>query len=344
MRSTLFRAWWIALALGPALGIACSGGSSNDSASSPDAAVGTDGPGGPTGSEGGGAGGGGGGTPDGGGVPDGSLADGGGGNPDGSDGAVTYTPKALPGLVLWLEGSLGLVYNNVNYLVGWNDQSGNGNDATLAPGSDGLSSFNPTSRLPAPGYAFNEEDSMVIADAPSLQWGTGDFLVAAVALNNFNDPTGAGGNFLTYPDGRFTRCRYGEVYSKATGFSFGPAPVIAYNDWNTETFKTVGSVDGFTLLEGSWDAVTHLLVLRRHAGVVEFRRDGTVLGTMADAGAIDVSNVGTPVAIGGRAGKTFMAGAIMEIVAVKGTTSDADLATFESYIKTKYAGAIGQGL
>jgi hypothetical protein len=284
-------------------------------------------------------------------APEGSVASGGGtdggdggGHPDASDGASAYTPKALPGLVLWLEGSLGLVFNNVNYLVGWKDQSGNGNDATLAPGSDGLSNFAPTSALPAPGYEFNEEDSMIIADAPSLQWGRGDFLVAAVALDNFNDPTGAGGNFLTYPDGRFTRCRYGEVYSKATGLSFGPAPVIAYNDWNTQTWKTVGSVDGVTLLEGSWDATTHLLVLRRHAGVVEFRRDGTVLGTMPDAGAIDVSNVGTPVAIGGRAGKTFMAGAILEVVAVKGTTSDAELATFESYVKTKYAGALGRGL
>jgi hypothetical protein len=329
------------LALGPLLAFACSSSDSGDNnpSGTPDASVHADGQSSADSTAApydGGV------TTDGGGTVTDSGSDG--GDADASDGAVGYTPKTLTGLVLWLEGSHGLVFNQYNYLVGWKDQSGNGNDATLAPGSDGLSNFSGSSALPAPGYAFNEEDSMIIADAPSLQWGTGDFMVAAVALDNFNDPTGAGGDFLTYPDGRFTRSRYGEVYSKASGFNFGPAPVIAYNDWNTQTFKTVGCVDGTTILEGKWDAVTHLLLLRRHAGVVEFRRDGTVLGTMADAGAVDVSNVGAPVAIGGRAGKTFMAGAIMEVVAVKGATSDADLATFEGYIATKYASAIGKGL
>jgi hypothetical protein len=80
----------------------------------------------------------------------------------------------------------------------------------------------------------------------------------------------------------------------------------------------------------------HLLVLRRKGGIVEFRRDGAVLGTVPDAGGVDISNVGTPVALGGRPGLTFMAGAIFEVVAVKGETSDADLATFEAYAKNKY--------
>lgn len=67
--------------------------------------------------------------------------------------------------------------------------------------------------------------------------------------------------------------------------------------------------------------------------------NGAVASSLTgDAGArIDVSSVGTEVAIGGRPNLTNFVGGIWEIVAVKGTISDADLAAFETYAKTNYA-------
>lgn len=55
------------------------------------------------------------------------------------------------------------------------------------------------------------------------------------------------------------------------------------------------------------------------------------------AGApIDVSTVGTPVAIGGRPGLTNFVGSIWEMIAIKGAIGDSELAAFEAYAKSKY--------
>lgn len=65
----------------------------------------------------------------------------------------------------------------------WADQSGLGNDATVAVGS-GPPDRNTAGTSPRAGFGFHETEALVIADAPSLQWGTGDFLIETVAANN----------------------------------------------------------------------------------------------------------------------------------------------------------------
>lgn len=77
--------------------------------------------------------------------------------------------------------------------------------------------------------------------------------------------------------------------------------------------------------------------VRRKGNVLELRVDGAVVSTLADAGApVDVSAVGTKVAIGGRNGLTNFVGSIWEIVAAKGAVADSDVAAFEAYAKSKY--------
>ncbi len=324
MRTRFLFALFAVAAGAAGAAVACS--SSSDSSSGGDGGAGSDGA---TTGDGGGGGGG----DDGGGSGGDS---GGGGGDSGKDAGPSYTPLALPGVVLWLESSMGVTMSP-SFL--WADQSPLHNDATVAPG-DGAPDRN-TASPPSnghPGFGFHETEALVIADNASLQWGTGDFLVEVVASNNFNDPTPDGGTTFKYQDGNYTRRRYGETYSKLVG-AFGPGPVLVYNDWSNRTWATVGAVDGAnTLLRAPYDQNTkiHLLGLRRKAGVIELRVDGAVKDTQSDAGALDLSNVGTPVSIGGRANLTELVGGMWEVVAVKGATSDADLAAFENYAMSKY--------
>lgn len=310
---------WAAWALVTGLLVACGGDEGGAPGASP---VGEDGgPGGPPP------------TPTG--VPDGGgpQADGGGGG-DGGDGGPGYDVAALPGLVLWLDqASAGTSPTT------WSDKSGKGHDAKTGGGC-----ASPDRNAPVlkgiKALGFHETECFSIADHPDFQWGTGDFYVATVAHNNYNDPTGAGGTTFTYPDGRFTRRRFGEMFSKIPS-GFGPGPTVVFNDWTDRSYKWVGSVDVTQMVKtpapGRFAEPAHLVSFRRKGGVLELRIDGVVKSTMADAGApIDVSAVGTPVAIGGRPGLTNFVGGIWEVVAVKGSLDDAPMTALENHMKAKY--------
>jgi hypothetical protein len=305
---------------------ACSGGGSSD-ASGADAAGGADGPSSvgpdspnPTGPSG-----------DGGTTPLGA-GDGG----DAGDGGTTapgYDPHVLTGLALWLESTKDVTAPSGG-IIAWGDQSGNGNDALLAAGTQP-----PDFNIPgAAGIGFHGFSTLEIADAPSLQWGTGDFLVEVVASNNYNFLGSATvGTFWSWQDGSYKRYRYGEVYSKIAS-GFGPGPTIVANDWTDHSYKFIASIDDQDVLRTTEDTERHLLGLRRKGGVLELRKDGSAVVTRNDAtvGAADVSSPGTKVYIGGRPNLTHWVGGIWEVIAVKGTVDDAALAGLESYAKRKY--------
>lgn len=264
-----------------------------------------------------------------------SATDGGGGTTDGAP--PGYDVKSIAGLVLWLDSEKSVTLSPAAS-ARWDDLSGNGNHAVKAQ-SCGVPDRNAPVQNKHVSLGFHESECFAIPDGPSLQWGTGDFFVATVALNNYNKAAGDGGTTFTYQDGSYVRKRFGEVYSKIAS-GFGPGPTLVYNDWSDRTLKIVGSVDITQMLRTpySFGGPAHLIAFRRKGDVLELRVDGAVVSTLTgDAGApIDVSSVGAGVAIGGRPGLTNFVGGIWEIVAVKGTISDADLAAFETYAKTKY--------
>lgn len=247
-----------------------------------------------------------------------------------------YDVKSLPGLVLWLESETGVDLSQAS--TKWVDQSGNANDA-VRPSSCGRPDRNAETLNGHDALGFHEFECLEIPDAVSLQWGTGDFYVGAVARNFANTATSATtGTTFTYQDGSFLRKRFGEVYSKIPSL-FGPGPAIVFNDWTDRSRKIVGSLDSSQMVRvpNVYAEPAHLIGLRRKGTVIELRIDGTVASQVPDAGApIDVSTVGTPIAIGGRPGLTNFVGSIWEIVAIKGAVGDAELATFEAYAKSKY--------
>lgn len=246
-----------------------------------------------------------------------------------------YDVKSLPGLVLWLDSENGVDLSK--YPAKWTDQSAAGNHA-VQPNTCGKADRNAETLNAHKAVGFHETECFEIPDTASLQWGTGDFYVGVVARNNYNKAQGDGGTTFTYQDGSYVRRRYGEVYSKIASL-FGPGPTVVFNDWTDRSFKIVGSADLSQMAKtpSVFAEPAHLIGFRRKGGVLELRIDGVVKTSLSDAGApIDVSSVGTPVAIGGRAGLTNFVGSIWEVVAIKGASSDADLGAFEAYAIAKY--------
>lgn len=250
-----------------------------------------------------------------------------------------YDVKSLPGLVLWLEAQTGVDLGTAATAAKWSDQSGKGNDAVQQVGQCGKPDRNANMLNGHVGLGFHETECLQIADNATLQFGTGDFYIGAVARNYANTATSTDvGTVFKYQDGSYVRRRFGEVYSKIPT-SFGPGPAIVFNDWTDRSRKIVGTLDITEMVKtpNVYGEPGHLIGFRRKGGVLELRIDNNVKSTMSDAGApIDVSNAGTPIAIGGRPSLTELVGSIWEIVAIKGAVSDTDLAAFEAYAIAKY--------
>lgn len=240
-----------------------------------------------------------------------------------SDAPVAFTPKALPGLALWLEGGTGLD-TSASTVVKWHDQSGNKNDATPAKGSTG-----PVvgTLLSKPALQFNQDSSIEMLDSTSLQWGIGDFLLEIVAA--YANPI---------PDAGFA---YGEFYWKQTQSGAFPGIVLVGNSQLDRTGKVGIGLDSNTFIYSTGsnlnDGTPRLIAARRKGTTLEIRLGGAVVGTITNAGVgLDVSAVGSGVRIGGLLGSTTLKGAIAEVIAVKGPTSDGDLAALEGYAIKKY--------
>jgi hypothetical protein len=237
-----------------------------------------------------------------------------------------WSPANLAGLVLWLDAARGVTENGAT-VSAWADQSSAKNNASAAPkepavvnaGIGGL----PAMHFDGGGAYFS------ITDSASLQWATGDFLIEAVGRCG---PPGLG-----LLEG---------VYSKDLDFM---TPGIRLNVTlsGPDAGVAVAKISEAIFVQGgvshAFDMTPHRYVARRIGTMLQVSADGAVVGTV-DAGATtDTSAIGAPALVGTRAlvadaapSDQFWNGDIAEIVAVKGTTSDADALLLDTYLKQKY--------
>ncbi len=240
---------------------------------------------------------------------DGGGSDAGGSDAGGSDAGTSdagaWTPKQLPGLSLWLDNSVGVVVDPATpgRVARWLDQSGLDNTAE-AGGGDGVI------KMPAlaPGVAgknavvCDRQTYLSVANAPSLQFGTGDFGIVVV----------------------------GKAAPLASLFSKASALTLDVTAEATMRLRTTGAGGGLVLLAGTpTDAFT--ITVARGAAL------GLRVGAASSIGPVstaDVSAGTAPVMLcrGGLASYISLA----EVIVVKGPLGDADLIKTTAYLKAKF--------
>lgn len=249
--------------------------------------------------------------------------------PDGADAAVV-TPPSMAGIVLWLDGTRG-VQTSGDALTRWEDQSGLKNDA--APPATGSTApvFVANAIGAAPAVRFDGTSYLVIPDDASLQFGTGDFLIAVVARHTTPVNVGWG---------------YGLFYIKnelPSPFT-GPALLANTEERTTQLAAQIAYHQATieTAQSGFNDGQPRVLVLRRRASAgvasLEIRVNGaTAAITTGSAYAADISAPGRPVTLAGTPDMQNIVGDIAEVVAIKGAIPDSDVTALEGYLETKYS-------
>jgi hypothetical protein len=234
-------------------------------------------------------------------TPEGSSSDSTTGDAPANDGSSTFDVAALPGLVLWLDASKGVVAQGTNAVGTWKDQSPKGNDVTLFAGTSSLVASlihgYPAVALPPSSALRGPQGST------DFTWGTDDFLVEGVTIMGSGN-----GTLLTCANiGGF-------------GASLG---VLMSDAWASVGDGTLPAVQVQTM--SSIAAAPHVLGLRRTPGIVDLRVDGaSMTGTATTAANVH----GIPVIGGG-----VVAVAVAELIVVHGTTSPKDLAGPQGYLE-----------
>jgi hypothetical protein len=247
----------------------------------------------------------------------------------GADTAQPFTPAALGGrLVLWLDADRG--YDLVDGGVVWKDQSPEGNHAiqdtparqpqridggVLDAGNRGV-------------VRFAGNQYLSIADDTSLQWGAGDYAIFAVVRHTNNPSSGN---------------PYAIVYAKWIDTAPYTGPFVFANYPETVTSGYVSRVDDSREARtdgGLNDGVLRLVGTRKLGNDLELRINGTKQDQI-DAGGYDTaafSAFDASAVIGGRAAANFQAleGDIAELIAVKGSLSDAEQTNIEVYLKARH--------
>jgi hypothetical protein len=271
------------------------------------------------GGAGGGTGGGGGGT------------SGGGGTGGGGGGSSGFTPAAFGSrLVAWLDAARGIAGTPV---ASWADQSGAGNNATqtMAPSQPALTASG-INGLPAVSFD-GALTFLQIADSATTRWGAGDFALMVVARGAPNVAT----NAMLYNKSEAAAPYAGiNLFLNVTrGAASAKASLQLDADFHATTRDDFG------------DANPHVfggrLVTTGASALLEVRVDGARQGTLSLAGsAVNLDAPGRATIIGHNgysplSGFQAFKGDIAEVVAVKGTVSDAELANLEAYLMNKYA-------
>ncbi len=255
-----------------------------------------------------------------------------------------FDPMSVVGLVLWLDASRG-VTANAGSVSAWTDQTTNKNDAT-EPLPFRQPMLQASSIHGRPALHFNRlhdttnmtGDVLAIPDAPSLQWGRGDFYVVVVA--RFDNVTATDGA------GLFFGKSFGGTQNGKTVALLGGVPQQLNGGVNAEgiAFNTqVQPGDYVTIVRPYNNGTPHAFAMQRVGALLDLRIDGASVATSASSG-VDVSNVGG----GLGAGKVFIGadydatglrlnGDIAEIIAVKGALGANDRMGLEVYVKEKYA-------
>jgi len=252
--------------------------------------------------------------------------------------AAEWSPKDLPGLAVWLDSTVGAMFDVNTKLTSWADQSGNGNNATIKPPCIGparaANSLNGHDTLAFTGSGAVGA-CVTIADATSLQFGTNDFAIFVVA------------RYTNVPNVLFSSTSTANLWEKylpeqkPPGNPFVGVRLIAntlsdsklriqqnnFSDPWTESATASLNDNVFRRLGGTRRGVT-----------MEVWIDGASDGSVALASSLDVSQPGQSASIGGDPVQniSWLQGNIAEVVAVKGTLSDPQIKQLDGYFKAKH--------
>jgi len=273
-----------------------------------------------------------------------------GGTHTAADTGALWTPSSVPGLVLWLDGHAGLGVTDGGVDAGdggpalqWLDQSGHDNNA-IGYGSPAV---HPTALGGQPAVHFGGTDYLLVQDSASLDWGTGDFVLAIVVQHTTSTDAGT---------------PYGTLYSKQiydtapfTGvglFANTPTRTSAILEQLNEFASTEVTSGGTGYNNGSpFIVVVHRSVTLPDGGVdagdggdaagptgtMNMLIDALDAGFATGAGyAANVNSTGYPARIGGTQYGQNLTGDIAEVIAIQGTVSDANLQNLQNYLMGKY--------
>jgi hypothetical protein len=187
---------------------------------------------------------------------------------------------------------------------------------------------------------FDEQSFVTISDAPTLQWGTRDFLIEVVARYQAD----RGGQATLYDKTSPEDTSVAGVVMTSIAEVGGDSGLIVSPGIAT-SFTAGGSGSNNSVL-GSSPGVSrgkfHLFGSHRSkVHSLEVRLDGATDRINANVDAIDVSAVGKPVLVGGMPLSNGLvinglAGSIAEVVAVHGPVTDAEVTRLEGYLLRKY--------
>jgi hypothetical protein len=170
---------------------------------------------------------------------------------------------------------------------------------------------------------------LLIADSPTLQWGTADYVILVVA--RFGVTLGSTNQAL------FEKVILSQPYPGPVLFVNGSAPTVPVEG----KAMAMNSGDVYTASnQTDLNDAPHLFGTRRSGGMLEVRVDGAPSG-VAVGSSLDVSAPGMPVSIGqegyvSQQGLEALNGDIAEEIAVEGALSDSALHTLECYLLGKY--------
>ncbi len=257
------------------------------------------------------------------------------------DGPTTFDPRSVSGLVVWLDANKGVTQTAAS-VSAWADQTSHGNDASQAL-SIRQPLFQASSINGRPALHFNRAhggnkgDVLAIADAVSLQWGTGDFYVVVVA--RFDNAIATDGPGVLF-DKSFGGTTNGQTVMLLGGI---PAPLNGGVASDGLVFNTrVQAGDYITTTHAYNNGAPHAFAMQRVGVQLDLRVDATSITSGASSG-VDVSNVGGGLGAGKvligsdyDAGSLRLNGDVAEVLAVKGALSATDRAALEGYLKAKY--------
>lgn len=244
-----------------------------------------------------------------------------------------FTPASLPNLVLWLDASELVKLDGNGDVVGWGDRSSFGNDAAASPTY--APSFAASAIGGRPAVHFDAASAvaryLLVVDAPSLRWGTGDYLVAVVARFT-NDPKDG---LATGAASFFWKSTF-QGQSGAGVSVLGNVPIA--NGTVTDGLVLLEDASHYDYAKTAYhDGVAHVFVARRAAGSLELRVDGASVASAVEKSPTDVSAAGVPVSIGAVSFAYYrLFGDIAEIVALGGASAPGDVDALESYFAERY--------
>lgn len=249
-------------------------------------------------------------------------------DPDAATGS--FTPASFGArLVFWLDATKGIGVSDAGKdgataIVSWADQSALRNDA-LQP----VAALQPVVVGGAHPYVgFDGTDRIAIKDNPTIQWGKDDFAIATVVRYTNPQPT------------------FALVVGKYDLQAPFPGPNIYANYFAPQpSTAMVGRIDGnhvvASSVTGCNDGKPHVVVLRRTGTGIDVRVDDKASAN-AEAGAeaggpIDVTAPDADIVIGNRPnGTAGLRGDVAEVIGIRGTVTDAEVSSLESYLRAKW--------